>query len=202
MKSIGLLRKLHRSCYALEDISKILEISRPSARVFCNRKVKSGDLIRLRRDLYILSEKWNQLGERELFLLSNLIQTPSYVSFQTALSFYGLTTQLHQNLIEAANPVRSKNYQVQSISFKYYYCQPSFYFGYRRMDGLFIADPEKALLDCLYFTSIGRYALDHSALNLKDIHWNSIEKRLKNYPKRVNQFYEKWRKEIESSRTT
>lgn len=179
--------------FTVGQIAQQRGLSLPSARVFCSRKVKSGKLLRLRRDLYTLPGRFARLEEKDLFALANLIQTPSYISFVTALSFYGLTTQLAPFIIESANPVRSKTYPVRSVTFRYLFCRSSLYFGFVRRDGVFIAEPEKALLDSLYFLSVGRYTLDRSALDLKNIRWSEIEKWLKKYPRRFREFYQKWR---------
>lgn len=197
MKKIGDLGRFGRPFYTIGDITQILGLKRPSARVFCSRKVKSGDLLRPRRDLYIVKSAFEQFGEEDLFQLSNVIQTPSYISYIAALSYYGLTTQISQ-IIEAANPVRSGTYRIESVNFQYFYCKPIFYFGFVKEKGFFIAEPEKALLDILYRMMLGRYALDTDALDLRRIQWKRIDGWLKKYPRRFKKFYQEWRRSYEN----
>ena len=185
MNNMAVLARQDKPFWTVEEIAAAVGLPLASTRVFCSRKVKSGELVGARRNLYLLPESLKNFEEQDLFALANLMQTPSYVSFTSALSFYGLTTQLSRDLVESANPVRVKQYKVGAISFRYYFCQPAYYFGFQKKNGVFIADPEKALLDCLYLVSFGRYALDRSALSLKNLQWNKIEKWLKRYPKRV-----------------
>lgn len=191
------LTALNRPYWTLHDFSETFKLLPPSARVFASRKVKSGELIRARRDLYLLPSAFEQFTERELFRLSNLLQTPSYISFATALSYHGLTTQVLPATIEAANPVRARTFRVQSVTFRYYYVKPDYYFGYHREDRVFIAEPEKALLDGLYLNALGRYTMDLSALDLKDLQWLRLENWLKKYPQRLRTYYKKWRKKYE-----
>jgi len=188
--------------YTLPDLARILDLALPSARVFACRKVKSGELIRARRNLYLLPQALKLSGGEELFRLANVIQTPSHVSYLSALSFHGISTQILLETVESSNPVRSKTYTVGSLSFRYYYCRPPYYFGYERQKGYFLASPEKALLDCLYLISLGRYALDQGALDLKNIQWSLFEKNLKKYSPDVRQFCHQWRKKYEGSTTT
>lgn len=55
----------------------------------------------------------------------------------------------------------------RGVSFKFYKVQPGFYFGFVKHDeGFFIAEPEKALVDAAYLSTLGRYSLDMSSLNL------------------------------------
>lgn len=200
MKNIPLLARQGRPCFTLEEISEILGLARPSARVFVSRKVKSGELVRARRDLYLLPEFLKKATEKDLFLLSNMIQTPSYVSFVTALSWYGLTTAILPSVVEAANPVRSCLYKIENVEFRYRFCPPARYFGFERKDRFFIATPEKALLDCLSLCVLGRYALDLPALDLKGFAWGPFQKLLKRYPSRFRSYCQDWRKNYEDAR--
>lgn len=51
--------------------------------------VKSGDLIALKRGLYLPGERTN-LAAPEPFLTANYLGGPSYISLETALSYWGL----------------------------------------------------------------------------------------------------------------
>lgn len=88
------------------------------------------------------------------------MQGPSYDSLTTALSYYGTTTQMPQNFIECIAIKRSKEVQIEDTLFKYRKIDPRLYFGFVKLRGFFVAEPEKALLDSLYLISRGRYSLD------------------------------------------
>lgn len=172
-------------------------LAQASARVRASRDTKNGKLLRVKRDLYLLPETWQAMGEADFFRLANLIQTPSYVSLTTALSYQGLTTQVPSAVIESMNPVRSYEIPVQETRFRYYYCRSEFYFGFYREKDFFIAKPEKALLDALYLSSLGRYGLDASALDLKNINWKIFEGWAKKYSDRFRKFVKTWRHSYE-----
>ena len=185
--------------FTLAELAAQTGLPLPSARVLASRKVRAGGLTRVRRDLYLLADAFQDYEEKDFFLLANMIQTPSYVSFTTALSYYNLTTQIQTSIVESANPVRSCSYQA-TLTFRYIYCSQKYYFGFRREDGFFVAEPEKGLLDCLYLISLGRYSLDRSALDLKGIRWGLFDRFVKKYPKRVQKFCKDWRRDYEDTR--
>ena len=186
----------------LADFCEKTGLAPASARVQLSRLVKRGTLLRVRRNFYLTPQTLSQSKEAELFHLSNLIQTPSYISLLTALTYHGWSTQLGRGLIEAMNPIRSKEYRAQDIVFRYHYGHPECYFGYVKEGTFFIATPEKALLDALYLTSLGRYALDLTALERAKIKWTRLEACLKKYPPRVRNRLKDWRKKLEITTTS
>lgn len=95
----------------IEDISNLLNISLPSAKILASRYSKKGLLIRLKRNLYITYFNWQKLKLEDFFEIGNLLQIPSYISLTTALSYYGLTTQQTQNYIELIAQKRSRDRQ-------------------------------------------------------------------------------------------
>lgn len=193
MSNWGELNQPNRLFFTLEEMSDEFGLKIDSARVAASRKAKSGELIRIRRNLYILRDQWKRLRQEELFQIANVIQTPSYVSFGSALSYFGVTTQWIASGVESVNPVRTRAFDVQGTLFRYFFCRPDFYFGYIKENGFFIAEPEKALLDTLYFISLGRYAVDRSALDLRSIQWRKVERWSRRYPPRFQNFLKEWR---------
>lgn len=93
------IKKIKKLLFSLEDVRKILGLKYPSAKVFLSRYVKNGYILRLRRNLFVLKEKFDNLDTQQKFTLANFIVSPSYISFTTALSYYGLTTQVQQNFL-------------------------------------------------------------------------------------------------------
>lgn len=201
MKELGSIQDPSRIYFTIEDFSQYFQMPMASTRVYLSRKVKAKQLLRVRRNLYVFPQAFPSYDQQQLFELANVIQTPSYVSYLTALSFYDLTTQIPSAVIESANPVRRSQFPVASVLFDYHFCQKSFYFGYVRQGSFFIAEPEKALLDSVYLISLGRYALDESALSLKGLNEKKLEKWLKKYPKRFQKFFVNWRNHYENIAT-
>ncbi len=158
-----------RLVWTVQAVSETLNISVPSARVLCSRYAKKGIFVRVRKNLYLLFTRLKNLSSEELFQVANIVQTPSYVSFMTALSYYGITTQVLPETCECANPMRTVSYSIPGYTFSYLKLAPSLYFGFERVGNFFIATREKALLDCLYLDSLGRYDLDRSSLTLTSL---------------------------------
>jgi len=176
------LEQNQRLTWTVQNIARTLGIQEDSARVMCSRYVKKGILTRLRNNLYLLKSRLGQVSQSDLFYLSNVIQTPSYISFMTALSYYGVTTQITRNVFEAVSPVRTKYYESDQWVFNYSKINKTLYFGFKREGKYFIATKEKALLDCLYFSSMGRYNLDTDSLDLSKFSVAELRKTAKKFP--------------------
>jgi predicted transcriptional regulator of viral defense system len=102
------LNSIKKLYFGYEDIARVLNISPASARVSAGRYVKLGLLMRLKRNTYILRERWNTATRKEKFTLANLGQVPSYISLMTALDYYEITTQVQRDIIESIAPKRTK----------------------------------------------------------------------------------------------
>lgn len=195
MDRLRVLREKTVPFFMVEELAEALGLPLPSARVLASRKTAAGMFIRVRRNLYVLQERFQNLSQNELFQLANILQTPSYVSFLSALAFHECTTQVIQSVVESANPIRSRSFETRTVTFRYLFCREPFYFGYTKEKDFFIAEPEKALIDALYFQSLKRYALDESALDVKTLNWRQAEKWLRHYPLSFQTYFNVWRKQ-------
>ncbi|MCL4377062.1 MAG: hypothetical protein M1409_01575 [Actinobacteria bacterium] len=183
------IRKLY---FSYQDVAKALNISEKASMVTCVRYVKSGILLRLKRNLYMKKEKWKYVSVPEIYEISNLIQTPSYISLTTAIYYYGMTTQVQQDYFESIALKRSVSFEIQERTFNYSKIKKELYSGFTKNEDFFIALPEKAILDALYLQFLGRYKLDLSAIDFDKVDLIALEKKseifpssFKNYVKRV-----------------
>lgn len=168
------LNKINKLYFGYEEISRVLGISLASARVSACRYTHQGALIRIKRNIYMLKERWNRLARREKFQIANLIQVPSYISLMSAMDYYEITTQLQQDFIESIALKKTKEIEITGNMFNYSKIKQNLYFGFLKEKDFFIATPEKAFLDSLYLMSLGRYnfdmsSIDFSKLNLIDL---------------------------------
>ena len=90
------IQKIDKLYFGCEEIARALGISEASYRVTASRYAKKGLLLRIRKNMYVLRERWIAAEKEEKFLLANLVQTPSYISLATALYFYEVTTQMQR----------------------------------------------------------------------------------------------------------
>lgn len=166
MKSLS-LNNSPKSIISTKDIAAILSIGKESAKVTATRYTQKGFLVRLKRDFYIPSNKFEKFTEKDFFKVANLIQVPSYISLITALSFYNITTQQQQNVYESIAYKRTKTTQIKNIEFNFYVVKKDFYTGFILEEDFFIASSEKAFADIIYLTSLGKYSCDFTAINFK-----------------------------------
>lgn len=184
------IRKIKKLYFGYTEIAKALRIKPGSARVTANRYVKNSVLIRIKRNLYLLREKWENLGIEDRFILANIIQVPSYISLMTAMSYYGITTQIQQDFIESIATTRTKEIKIDEMSFNYTKIKRGLYFSFYRQKGIFIATPEKAFLDALYLMSINRYKFDLTSLDLSKIDKPKLRRLAKKFPIKTRRLVE------------
>jgi len=191
MDNIRILERSGKIWFSSVEISSLLGLSFQACAVFCSRAVSRGDLIRAKRGIFVLPRGFKTASENEIFALSNILQTPSYISLTSALSALGVSTQIVRSACEAISPVRSSSYEIGGIMFTYACFSRKLFCGFERRDGVFMATPEKAFADAAYLTSLGRYSLDLSALNLSLLKRDRIDYFLKKYTPRTRRYIEK-----------
>ncbi|MEI6805625.1 MAG: hypothetical protein WCK49_03850 [Myxococcaceae bacterium] len=109
--------------------------------------VKQGDLVRLKKGLYVLPSHLRE-GLLDTEVLANVIYGPSYISLQYALSYYNLIPE-RVNLVTSMTTQRDKWFSTPVGDFSYKYILPRKYsIGLTLNNTHFlIATPEKALAD-------------------------------------------------------
>lgn len=168
--------------FTVEDAARVFSLKPESARVLCSRYRKRGIFIRIKNNFYVTEAGWSRYGREDFFRIGNFLQVPSYISFLSALSYYGITTQVPRDYYESASVKRSIEFEAEGIVFAFRKIKREYYFGFEKKDGLFIATPEKALLDSLYLYSFGKYPLDTDALDPGKIDPGKIIKMMEFYP--------------------
>lgn len=177
------LKKLRNKIYfTVEDVSTLLGINLSSAKVLCSRYAKKGMFIRLKNNFYVLDSVWETASTKDFLKIANFLQVPSYVSFMTALSINGVTTQVQRNFFENASLKRSKEITTKGVVFNYYKLSEPYYFDFTKVDGVFMASKEKAFLDMVYLYSFGKYRIDFSSLDLDKLEKNRIKEMMIDFP--------------------
>lgn len=190
MKSakINAIDKLY---FGYQDLAKILDISETSARVTASRYVKQGLLIRIKRNIYVLREKWDAAEREEKFVLANLGQVPSYISLMTALDYYQITTQIQRDFIESVAVKRTKEIRINRTLFRYTRVSSDLYGDFNKQKGFFIAIPEKAFLDSMYLTSFGRYTFDLSSIDAEKLDRRKLKRMSRKLPLKTQKLLQK-----------
>jgi len=110
-------------------------------------------LHQLRRGLYLLAEPYRKQTPHP-FAAANLLQRPSYVSCQSALAWYGLIPEYVPSVVSITT-ARTGEWQTELGTFLYRHVKNELFWGYRSVEVMpgqkvFLATPEKALLDLIY----------------------------------------------------
>ena len=119
--------------------------------------IKEGELVSLRRGLYALGPE-SDLPMTELFLIANHLRGPSYVSLESALSYWGFIPERTFE-ISSVTVKPSTNYQTALGRFSYQHLAVPYYaFGMCRVDlstnqMALMATPEKAICDKIVLTA-------------------------------------------------
>ncbi len=133
------------------------------AKKLITKLVQNGWLIRIKRGLYTISD-FSGRGFLSLspYLIANLLAQDSYVSFESALSFYGMSDQL-MNKVVSVSKNRHKIVQLSSIEYDFINTKEQFFFGWEKVKidskMVQIASAEKALIDIVHFQK-SKYSID------------------------------------------
>ncbi len=184
MKLLKKLKEIGKLYYTTNDIRKIENYTDGSLYVVLNRMVNNKDLIRLAAGIYILPERYGEIEK-----IANLLYTPSYLSFESALSKYGILSQIPYTL-SFATTRKSRKITLGSYPVEYRQLRSGLFFDYTQSNnGLYIATPEKALFDTLYLSMIGKLSIDFTSLDKSSLDVNKVlrytQKHLKTYEARV-----------------
>ena len=147
--------------YAEEPLTRqiianlLKDYKRPNDKI--NELVKSGELTTVKKGLYVAGPKINIL-KPEPFLIANHLWGPSYVSMESALSYWGLIPERVYE-ISSVTIKTAKTYKTLVGRYSYFHAASSYYpFGMKSVSltakqVVLIASPEKALCDKIVMTS-------------------------------------------------
>lgn len=184
IEALKKLEELKKDYYTVKDIERILDIPVDNLRKQLTRWVKKGILIRIAKGIYAPYGK-----EINILKIANQMYYPSYVSFESVLSRYGVLSQVPYTLT-FATPKRTKKIVLNGTEAEFTKLSERYYFGYVFEDGVNIASPEKALVDCLYLVSKGKRSLNIDELYLKNIDKKKLIELSKVFPKNTRELVE------------
>ncbi len=166
------------SLFTLKTLRDILEIKKEGTLFSVIKKLlRAGILAKIEKDKYLL--KGAKIND---FSLANFIYQPSYVSFESALNFYGILSQFPYEIFSATTKKTvGKNFR--NKAFTYAHIKKDLFWGYEKKGDFVIAFPEKALLDQLYFTAKGYKRINLDEYDLSNVHISRLKKYLGRYPK-------------------
>ena len=179
MKTLDFIRKLetfNRDYFTVADLEKITGLSRPSLKMALSRFISQGVLIRLKRGVYALAD-----ASLNIEKVANQLYYPSYLSFESALSNYGILSQFPY-VQTFATTKQTKRLTLGQTEIEFRQLKKELYFGYVMKNEINIAEPEKALLDQLYMVSRGKAMLNIQELDLRKIKKSILNEYAKHFP--------------------
>jgi predicted transcriptional regulator of viral defense system len=136
------------------EFQRLFNTTRLRAKYFLEAYTQRGLFVRLRQGLYTLKD--NLPPEEEL---ANLLYRPSYVSFEYALAGYRILPEMVYS-VTSATTKPTRTFSVDEKTFLYFTIKKNAFAGYRPVKRggrtVLLAEPEKALVDYLYFVSLGK----------------------------------------------
>ena len=166
------------SFLGLRTLKNILEIKKEASLFFVIKKlIKAEILIKIEKNKYLLKS-----AKTSDFALANFLYQPSYISFETALNFYGILSQFPYEISSATTRKTSKK-KFEDKVFTYTRIKKDLFWGYEKKKGVIIALPEKALADQLYLSAKGYKRINLDEYNLERISILKLKKYLNKYPK-------------------
>ena len=160
-KDLAMLEAIILRCGKIVSIDQIHRaIGDSTSRGAVQKRVaqmsKAGWLIRLKRGLYLVVTDVSTLGFPDVsdLVIAQALNDEAYISFERALQHYGLFDQLLAS-VGAVTTRTARRYQVLNTTYAFARIKQERYFGFTQATihghTVNIAEPEKALLDLLYF---------------------------------------------------
>jgi predicted transcriptional regulator of viral defense system len=142
------------SVFTPKEFAQIFDVSDLATQQFIHTHTQKNFFTKLRNGLYALEEK-----RPNLYFAANKIYSPSYVSLETALSYYGIIPETVYS-ITSITPKAKREFEAFGMSFSYTSIKKEAFQGYtvkkENDKTFFIAEPEKALADYLYLVALGK----------------------------------------------
>lgn len=181
MNYIKVERELNRrkiKVFTPLEFQRIFRVSYNNSKSFISRNVKRDLIVKLKNGLYALTGT-----EVPKFLIANKLYAPSYVSFETALSYYNIIPEAVYTIFSATTKA-SREFEAGESRYIFHRIKRKAFFGYlpKKVEDIvvLIAEPEKALLDYLYFVALKKKTMS-DRLNIKNISKNKLLKNARYY---------------------
>jgi len=165
--TLGLYKQISDSKVKFLDLTYLSTLSgvvnRNTLYKIAERLVNENVLTKLTRGKFLVPK-----SNTSDFEVANYLYNPSYISLETALSYYGILSQFTYT-ITSVTTKKSKNIQIAGKQYQYSQIKQVYFNGYVKRDEFLIATKEKALFDTLYFSSKGLINIDFAELDVSQI---------------------------------
>ena len=165
------LKELNIRVVTPTSLSKIFGITNQNTIYKIIERMEKYKLLeRLIKGKYILSD-----AKMSDFEKAGVVLSPSYISLESALSFYGILAQFSYS-ITSVTTQKSKKYIIDNKEYEYTKISQKFFSDYIKKDNFLIASPEKALVDLIYLASKKLRKIEIPDLDMSIINWDLFNK--------------------------
>lgn len=165
LEIIKILQKRNISVFSLTDFRRLFAIKKTQTLYKkIARLEKEGIIESLIKGKYLFIFN-NDITD---YTIANYLCTPSYISLETALSYYGIITGF-PHATTSVTVKKSRVFRCRNKEFTYSQIAPEFYFGMEKDKDFLIASPEKALIDYIYFGNKGLRGKDFGEMDFSII---------------------------------
>lgn len=180
MRYLDLRRLLKGNTFDIVDAVKLFPGEQSATvRMQLYRFAKKGLIFSLKRGLYCFDK--SKIDELEL---AGQLYSPSYVSLETALNYYGMIPDIPM-AVRCVTPITTKKIVTSLGDYYYLKIDRKLFFGFLRAP-FALAFKEKALLDYFYLRRIRKVSAE-MRLSLGDLDWKRYHDYAGHFPKWVQE---------------
>ena len=174
---IKIMKEREMGTFSLDDFGRLLNINNQNSLYKKIQRLEKKEIIKkLIKGKYLFV-----FNKTDDFKIANYIYQPSYISLESALSFYGIITGFSYK-ITSITVKKSLSYIIDEKDYLYSHINQDLFWGYEKKEDFLIAEKEKALVDLIYFYSKGLRGFDREDLDISEIN----KKKLILYAKKFN----------------
>jgi len=170
-----------RAIIQADDYARRYKLSIRSVHAALKRQEKKGFVERVSNKIYInkLAKEFRQQD------LLHVLRPDSYISLESALSEYGVTSQ-NPRVLTCVSPKYVRNIRSKTVNISFRKLKKDLYWGFSpkktRYSIYNLAAPEKALLDWIYFRRSESLPLDMDEFVLNELDRTRLLEYAKRYP--------------------
>lgn len=133
----------HKQTFTIKDAAKIMKKSdKYASKLLSSNKY----LKRIERGLYYI----NNGNPIDFYEIASNIVYPSYISLFSAFEYYSITNQIIKKY-SVISIKRHRNIEFGGNVIEFNFIKRDKFFGYKRIGNVYIASPEKAFVDSIYY---------------------------------------------------
>ena len=175
-KATKILYAKRVSLFSINDAKKVFNIEKDNTLYKILQRLEKKDIIRrIENGKYLFS-----FIEVSDFEIANFLTSPSYISLESALSFYGILSQFPYTITSITSK-KSKRVIYEDKEYEFIHMESKYLYGFFKKNNFLIASPEKALIDELYFIAKKLRIISLEELDLTNINKKHLKSIVKKY---------------------